>query len=102
MSASGMHRRVVIAGWILLGVLVAGTVHSAVPPAVGGTAAMLQRANDIKLSDQQQFQQILDRLGTERANFPLAQLEYLHYFQAWQAVCRGGLWDIGLVARGEF
>ncbi|HEY8328266.1 MAG TPA: GGDEF domain-containing protein [Rhodanobacter sp.] len=89
MSASGMHRRVVIAGWILLGVLVAGTVHSAVPPAVGDTTAMLQHANDVKLSDQQQFQQILDRLGTESANLPPVQLEYLHYLQAWQAAYRG-------------
>ncbi|RCS29897.1 GGDEF domain-containing protein [Rhodanobacter denitrificans] len=79
-----------IAGLVLLGMLfAAGTALAAVPVASGDVSVSLKHADSIKLSDQGEFQRILDRLDHDRAALTQEQTGYLHYLQAWQAAYRG-------------
>lgn len=80
----------VITGLVLLGMHFAAGAALAVVPAVAGDDSMsLKHADSIKLSDQGEFQRILDRLDKASPALMPDQVDYLHYLQAWQAAYRG-------------
>lgn len=88
MPASVVNRRMVIAGWILLG-LSGSTAHAAVLPTVDQSASLLKEADSSRTQNYDRFLELLQHLDKQAAKLPPAQQEYLHYLQAWQAAYVG-------------
>jgi len=89
MTPSGTNRRLLIAGWILSGLLFAGQVVAGTPIPANNPMVLLKQADSIKLSDQALFTQILDQLDDVSTQLSPNQLEYLHYLQGWEAGYHG-------------
>lgn len=89
MGAFGRHCRAAVAGWILFGVFVTGTVASAVPVNVDDPVSLIRQAEASRTSDHARFLQLLDRLNNEYDKLTSDQQEQLRYLQAWQAAYSG-------------
>jgi diguanylate cyclase (GGDEF)-like protein len=72
--------------WIVLALLIAGTVNADVP---ADAERALQQAESIKTADNAKFVDILGSLNHERDGLSTSQLWHLRYLEAWQAAYRG-------------
>lgn len=72
---------------VAFAVMAAGAVPVAVPRQT--PASVLYRAEDIKTSDNVEFERLLHSLDDEKARLTPAQAWHLRYLEAWQAAYRG-------------
>jgi diguanylate cyclase (GGDEF)-like protein len=72
--------------WLVIALLAIDSAHAADP---ADAQAMLERADEIKISHPQQLVEIMDRLSERSASLSRPQREHLDYLRAWRVAYTG-------------